>query len=56
MDSEENKNKIITVRGQQVILDSDIAVMCRIETKRINKVVKNNPDKFFGRMYHHIDG
>jgi hypothetical protein len=46
MDSEENKSKIITVRGQQVILDSDVAVMCQVETKHINKVVKNNPDKF----------
>jgi hypothetical protein len=38
--------KIITVQGQQVILDSDIAELYKVETKRINEAVKNNPDKF----------
>jgi hypothetical protein len=34
------------VRGQSVLLDSDVAELYRIETKRINEAVKNNPDKF----------
>jgi hypothetical protein len=29
-----------------VILDSDIAILYGVETKRINEAVKNNPDKF----------
>lgn len=40
------ENKIIEVRGQQVILDSDVAELYGVETKRINEAVKNNPDKF----------
>lgn len=40
------ENKIITVRERQVILDSDIAELYGVETKRINEAVKNNPDKF----------
>ena len=46
MDLEKIKNRIITVQGQQVILDSDIAELYQVETKRINEAVKNNPDKF----------
>ena len=33
-------------RGVQVMLDSDIAKLYQVETKRINKAVKNNPQKF----------
>ncbi len=40
------ENKIVTIRGRQVILDSDIAHLYDVETKRINEAVKNNPDKF----------
>ncbi|MFV0366284.1 MAG: ORF6N domain-containing protein [Mangrovibacterium sp.] len=40
------EDKIITVRGSQVILDSDIATLYGVETKRINEAVKNNLDKF----------
>jgi hypothetical protein len=46
MDLERFRSKIITVRGQQVILDNDIADLYKVETKRINEAVKNNPDKF----------
>jgi hypothetical protein len=46
MDLEQIKSKIITIQGQQVILDSDIAELYKVETKRINEAVKNNPDKF----------
>ena len=38
--------KIITLRGIPVILDSDVAELYGVETKRINEAVKNNPDKF----------
>ena len=46
MDIEKIRSKIITVQGQQVLLDSDIAELYNVETKRINEAVKNNPDKF----------
>ena len=37
---------ILTIRGVQVILDSDVAELYGVETRDINKAVKNNPDKF----------
>ena len=40
------KDKIITVRDQRVILDSDVAGLYGVETRDINKSVKNNPRKF----------
>ena len=42
----EVESKIITLRGQQVILDSDVADLYGVETKRINEAVSNNPEKF----------
>ncbi len=43
---EEVENKIMQIRGQNVIVDSDIGRLYGVETKRINEAVKNNPDKF----------
>jgi len=43
---EEIESKIITIRDTQVILDSDVASLYGVETKRINEAVQNNPDKF----------
>ena len=40
------KSKIIEIRKQKVILDADVAVLYGVETRDINKAVKNNPDKF----------
>jgi hypothetical protein len=40
------EEKIMTIRDQSVILDSDVAKLYGVETKRINEAVKNNPDKF----------
>lgn len=40
------KELIIEIRGQNVLLDSDVAEIYGVETKRINEAVKNNPDKF----------
>jgi len=42
----EIESKILTVRNVSVIIDSDIAGLYGVETKRINEAVKNNPDKF----------
>ena len=40
------EEKIITLRNQQVILDCDVAELYGVETRDINKSVKNNPEKF----------
>jgi len=40
------EEKIITIRNQNVILDSDVAILYGVETKEINQAVKNNPAKF----------
>jgi len=43
---EEVESKVLELRGQKVILDSQVATLYGLETKRINEAVKNNPDKF----------
>ncbi len=43
---EEVENKIIEISGQKVLLDRDVAELYGVETRDINKAVKNNPDKF----------
>ena len=43
---EEVERKIISIRDINVIIDSDIAHLYGVETKRINEAVKNNTDKF----------
>ena len=40
------ENLIYEIRGKQVMLDSDLARLYSVETKRINEAVKNNPQKF----------
>ena len=40
------KDRIVYLRGQDVILDFAVAELYGVETKRVNEAVKNNPDKF----------
>ena len=40
------QTKIYHIRNTKVMLDSDLAQLYGVETKRINEAVKNNPDKF----------
>ena len=40
------RDKIVKVRGQQVILDYAVADLYGVETREINQAVKNNPNKF----------
>ena len=40
------ENLIYEVRGQQVMLDSDLANLYKVETKRINEAVRRNLEKF----------
>ena len=37
---------MLQVRGQQVLLDRDVAALYGVETRAVNQAVKNNPDKF----------
>ena len=52
--TEEIQNLIYTIRGKQVMLDSDVANLYHYETKNINKAVKRNferfPDNFCFRL------
>jgi len=43
---EQIESKIFELRSQKVIIDSDVALLYGVETKRINEAVKNNPAKF----------
>lgn len=40
------EDKIIVLRDQNVILDSDVAALYGVQTKEINQAVRNNPEKF----------
>lgn len=44
--SDNIKNLIYTIRDQQVMLDSDLAVIYEVETKQINRAVKRNEHRF----------
>jgi len=40
------QDKIITIQNENALLDSDVAWLYGVETKDINRAVKNNPNKF----------
>ena len=42
----EIKNLIYYIRGKQVMLDSDVAMLYHYETKNINKAMKRNIERF----------
>ena len=44
--AEDIQNLIYTVRGKQVMLDSDVANLYHYETKKINQAVKRNIERF----------
>ena len=48
------ENMIYEIDGKEVMLDSDLAQLYNVETKRINEAVKNNPDKFPDRYLFRI--
>ena len=43
---EELRNRIHVIRGQQVMLDKDLAEMYGVEVKRLNEAVKRNIKRF----------
>jgi hypothetical protein len=40
------KLRILTLRGQRVLLDADLARIYGVETRALNQAVKRNPDRF----------
>jgi len=42
----EIRSLIYTIRGKQVMLDSDLATLYQVETKNLNKAVKRNIERF----------
>ncbi len=46
IEAEKIQNLIYTIRGKQVILDSDVAMLYNYKTKRINEIVKRNQERF----------
>lgn len=44
--TKEIRNLIYSIRGRQVMLDSDLASLYQVETKNLNKAVKRNIDRF----------
>ena len=40
------ENKILVIRGQQVMLDRDLTELYGVETKRLNEQVKRNIERF----------
>ena len=40
------KARMISVRGQPVLLDRDVAALYGVETKHVNQAVRNNPGRF----------
>ncbi|MBQ3468864.1 MAG: ORF6N domain-containing protein [Bacilli bacterium] len=48
------ENMIYEIEGKEVMLDTDLAKLYNVETKRINEAVKNNPEKFPDRYIFRI--
>lgn len=42
----EIESLILTIRGQQVMIDRDLANLYKVKTKRLNEQVKRNIEKF----------
>lgn len=45
-ETENIKNLIYNIRGKQVMLDSDVAMIYHYETKNVNKAMKRNVERF----------
>ena len=43
-------NKIYLIRGQKVMIDSDLAKLYQVETKQLNRAVKRNSKRFPERV------
>ena len=46
VDNKEIQNMIYTIRGRQVMIDSDLAILYQVETKYLNRQRSRNADRF----------
>lgn len=46
LNKNEIENRIFTIRGYQVMLDSHLAELYGVETKQLNRAVKRNKERF----------
>ena len=46
LDANDIKRRIFTIRGKQVMLDSDLAELYQVETKNLNKATNRNAERF----------
>ena len=46
MDSHAQQLRILIVRGQRVLIDSDLAQLYGVQTRVLNQAVKRNADRF----------
>ena len=44
--TEQIQNLIYVIRGKQVMIDSDLAMLYRVETRILNQAVKRNISRF----------
>ena len=42
----EIEDRVLSIRGQSVLIDRDVAELYGVETREVNQAVKNNPNKF----------
>ena len=52
---EDIRNKIYTIRGVQVMLDSDLAELYQVEIRVLNQAVKRNIKRFLERYYFQLN-
>ena len=45
--------RIVSLRGQRVIVDADLAALYDVPTKRFNEAVKRKPGEVSGRFHVH---
>jgi hypothetical protein len=46
LNADDIKRRIFTIRGKQVMLDSDLAELYQVETKNLNKATNRNSERF----------
>ena len=46
IESKDIGNLVYVIRGKQVMIDSDLAVLYQVETKNLNKAASRNSDRF----------
>jgi hypothetical protein len=58
INTEEIHSKIYIIRGKQVMLDRDLAILYNVQTKVLNQAVKRNKERFpesFSFQLNHLE-